>query len=348
MLNSKKLLFHALALICSVLLIIAVISAPAFLNGSEYNDSAKRQELAGQIDYICCGASHAMNAFNPAVLDKELNACTYNLSSASAYFHGRSLLLQKELDRNESLDAVIIEVSFDSLAAKIKEGHATGEPYIICKLDTVEEKFNYFAKHVDFFNNDYENISSVFMRYGLKAWKAMLCGEFGTIQSQKGFLAENANDVSLSETEVVRKYHSDHSNYDFRQENTVHLEEMIKACQTRNIPVIITVVPVSESCIWENTNMDVFSDQLKTLCQENDCMLLDFNLLKDRFKLFNDKQSFSDKTHISIEGSEVFSKTFAEMIKKVNADENVEEYFYETYSDMMQHSEYMTIYQSQQ
>ncbi len=347
MLNSKKLLLHTLVLFFGVLAIIVAVCAPAFLNGSEYNDSAKRKELAGQIDYIFCGASHAMNAFDTAVIDMELGACTYNLSSSSAYYHGRSLLLQKELARN-NLRGVVIEVAYDSLANDPKDGHATGEPYIICKLDTPQEKFSYFLKHVDFFNNDYENITSVLMRYGLKAWKAMLSGEFGNIQAQKGFMAAATKDISLSEADVVRRYQQEQSKYTFREENVAYLEEMIRACQEKNVPVMVVVVPVSEACIWETANMDFFHTQLKSLCEENNCPLFDFNLLKNRFELFGDTRSFSDVTHISIDGAKVFGKAFSEVLKKFEAGEETDHLFYSNYAEVMQNSAYTAIYQKQQ
>lgn len=343
MYNFKKAIKATLAFVLCFIISSTIIIFPCMQNGSDYNDSAARQELRGNIDYIFNGASHAYGAFYPAIIDEELGVCSWNLSSSSASLQGRKTILEKELQRN-LVDTVVIDVSFDTLSRCQSEEHATGEPMIICKLDNNVERMRYFFENVSFWNSDYENVLSVFMRYGLKAWKSKMLGEFGQVQSNKGFMPAESIDLKLSEAEIVSQYNSAKRVLPFREENVEILKSTITMCQQYGARVIIAVVPISDVSIWKKENLDDFWRDLSTICEESDCLLYDFNLIKTRYETYSDVYSFADETHMSEDGAITFSKNFADIIQRLNAGEDVRHLFYASYDEMKQNSPYMEDY----
>ncbi len=348
MCNFKKALGATISFVLCFAIACAIIICPCMMNGSDYNDSAARRELSGQIDYIFNGASHALAAFMPEVIDRELGTCSWNLSSSSASLKGRKYILEKELQRNP-IDTVIIDVAFDILYSDPASLHATGEPMVICKLDNNIERIQYFSEQVSLINNDYENVLSIFLRYGLKAWKDFLTGNTGILQANKGFMPEASTDVTLSDERVIDCYrHNQLSNgteVNFLAENVEMLVEMISMCKQYGARVIVAVVPVSDAFIWENANMDKFKDDLSTICKDNDCIFIDFNLVKTRNQIYSDEFSYTNETHLSMRGAMAFSENFSSVIACLNNGENVDEMYYDSYEELKEYMPYMEIVQ---
>ena len=131
--NFKKALIASLSFLLCFALIFSAVVFPAFKTDSLYNDSAKRQELAGSIDFLMCGASHALGGFIPTIIDETLGVNSYNLSSYASSFDGRLWLIEKELERNP-VSTFVLEISYDTIR-DYSDDHSTGEPMTILKLD---------------------------------------------------------------------------------------------------------------------------------------------------------------------------------------------------------------------
>lgn len=337
--NFKKSLKSSIVFIVCLLLVFSFIVFPCFQNGSDYNDTAARQKLSGEINYIFSGASHALAAFKPDVVDEKLNVCSWNLSTSSASLNGRKTLLEKELSRNK-VDTVIIDISFDTLLRSQKNENATGEPMIICKLDNSIERFRYLIENVSLFNGDYENVTSILLRYGLKAWVAKLSGKFGTLQKNKGFMPDPSVDVSLSKDSITSAHKINKLQTDYLPENIEALNQTIELCKSYGANVILAVVPISEARIWKYTGWDKFLEEIKKISDQNNCVFLDFNLIRNRFEVFDDKCSFNNETHLSETGAEAFSEVFSAIILKMNNGEDISNLFYSSYDDMIANSIY--------
>lgn len=341
----RRTIVNSLVFVLLFAIIAGVVIYPSFTNGSEYNDSGARKDLSGKLNLLFVGSSYSTSGFIPDVFDKKLGCNSYNLSGDAASLNGRYELLKKELSRNK-IKSVILEISYETLSEDIKAVNATGEPRIITKLDTFSEKINYFFNNVSFFNNDYENFLSVSLRYGLKAWKDIASGSFGTIQGNKGFRADAPVDVSLKENEVVNKYNINEASFNFRDENLKKYKEMIQLCAEHGADVYLVNLPQSDAEMWKYSNYDEFLFKIKNLAHENDCMLIDCNLLKSRFTLFNDSYSFNNLTHLSSKGAEAFSEEFSDILLKINSGEDISSFFYSSYEEMKADSPYMKIYKS--
>ena len=341
--NFKKALSTTTALILAFLITFAAIIAPCFDADSQCSDAKLRRDLSGKIDYIFSGASHTFQAVDPSVIDKELGVCSYNMSSPSASMDGRYTLLEKEVYRN-NLDTVVIDISFDGLTRSAASENAVGEPMIACRLDSLSESIGYLADHTSFFNNDVENVISIFMRYGLKAWKDKLTGQTGVLQRNKGFWPIPAIDVRLKTEEIVETYNTEQGHIVFSEENIEQLEKMIRLCHENNIRVMVVVIPLSDAFLWQHSNMDGFLAELKLLCEKNNCPVYDFNLLRNRYEIFSDQDAFCNLTHMSESGAASFSKAFCDLVKELDVNANVDNLFYGSYDELKQSSPYMYIY----
>lgn len=346
MCNFKKACCATISFVLCFAIACAIIIYPCMMNGSDYNDSAARRELSGQIDYIFLGASHALAAFVPEIIDRELGICSWNLSSPSVSLKGRKHILEKELKRNP-IDTVVIDVAYDILYTDSKSIHATGEPMVMCRLDSNIERIQYFGENISLINNDYENVLSIFLRYGLKAWKDLLTGNTGVLQANKGFQPEMSIDVRLNDEEVIachkRNGLHDGSNKEFLDENVEMLEDIINMCKKYGARVIVAVVPVSDAFIWGHADMSKFSNDLSTICKDNDCDFIDFNLVKTRNQIYSDEFSYINETHMSMKGATAFSENFSSVINCLNSGESIDEICYDSYEELKESMPYMEI-----
>ena len=114
--------------------------------------------------------------------------------------------------------------------------------------------------------------------------------------------------------------------------------------EENGIRVVFVTVPESDGYLWKRDGFDDF----KSICQkwfvEKNCEYYDFNLLKDRYRLFSDSCSYVDEGHLCGVGSETFTSVFCDIIKKVDAGEDVSDLFYDSYKEMKQDSPYMEYY----
>ena len=82
------------------LLIITVLSTvivyPYFHRETyHYQDGYVRDNMAGEIDFIICGASQAQRGISTEILDKKLGVNSYNIASPLMTLMGRYTILKK-------------------------------------------------------------------------------------------------------------------------------------------------------------------------------------------------------------------------------------------------------------
>ncbi len=343
--NFKKVLLVTISFVLCVVILFGIIITPAFFEGSEFNDNGIRKSLAGKIDCLFLGASHARAAFDTKIIDEELGIESYNLSSDAAYMHGRYALLENELSRNNP-NTVVLEISMDVLSRTAAEENSYGEPSVICKLDTTKEKISYALSNISFFSEAPDVATGIFLRYGLKAWIPLLKGKTSNTASvNKGYVPKKTVDVTLSENALLKNYQTENLYTPANPENVRELSEIVKLCHGKGIRVIIAVTPISEAKILEDIKgLDEFNQELSKIGKDLNCLVIDFNLLKQRFDLFSDSISFGDETHMSDTGAKAFSKAFADIIKLLDSGADVSSHFYNTYAEMIENSSYIKLY----
>ena len=168
-----------------------------------------------------------------------------------------------------------------------------------------------------------------------------LLGQTETIdESLMGFNPQKAKDVSLS-MEAAPGLHQAMSIFNAPLEaNIREYEALIELCQQSGCEVTIIYTPVSHAKVWQLYDQDTFREWAQALADKYGVPLFDFNLLKDRYALFDDTCSYSDDNHLSREGAEVFSAVMADVLRRYRAGEDVSPLFYSSYREVIRDSVY--------
>ncbi len=257
----------------------------------------------------------------------------------------RTFLLKKELERNP-VKTVVIEVSYNALTRMGNFEHSEGDFVALARLDTFKEKSSFVFQNLTL--NDCLDVYSRALFTGVLHLGAVVLNKAPNAAdfSKKGHLERDINDVSLRSDEIASLYNSDSIVEECVQSNIDELKKQLSFCRDKNCRVIIAVTPLADSKIWKTKNFNSFYKWIKTFCQEQNCEFYDFNLLKDRYSLFFDDQSFSDDVHLNANGATVFSTVFVQTINRVTAGKDISNLFYGDYNELKTHSPYMKYYQT--
>ena len=337
----KKVLISVLCLLCCIAILSTIIIAPLCIKeGAYYFDRTLRRDLAGSIDTIFLGASHALCAFKPEIIDETLGCNSYNLSAANLSANGKKHLLDKELARNP-VKTVYLEVSYNTLVRNVMKEYGDGDTTTVARLDSVWEAFGYMFRYIKVEN--WMNIYSRFLVRGLAFWKTFPFKNAANAvdREAKGFWSKDPVDLTVTEEEREAIHCSVPLDIDFIGSEVDALLHQIESSHQAGAEVVVVVTPVSDRLLWQEYGWDDFRTKLETFSEENGCTFYDFNLLKDRYSLFHDNESFFELGHMSKVGADVFSRVFADFIKQVEAGEDVSGLFYDTYAEMLEDSPYM-------
>ncbi|MCR4616099.1 MAG: hypothetical protein K5756_08145 [Clostridiales bacterium] len=339
--NFKKVLLCVILFVTVTAVLSTALIEPFYHSEYMYFCDAKaRQELAGTLDYLFVGASNGYAAFVPSVADEAMDVCSYNLSGGLLTWYGRKTILEKELSRNP-VKTVVFEISFNSLW---REYHsAWGDSVFLSRLDSPGERLSFVLRHtsVKDWGEMYANLLGNSIDY-LKAVVQNKC--FGkdlplsnVDYSAKGF---HAKYESLQVTQdQINQAPSNMDTY-FVKKNVDDLYDMINMCKEKNIEVLFAVVPISDYLIHQFDNWYEMEEKLRVLSEDTGCPIIDFNLLKNRYSLFNDAGSFADDVHMSKTGAEVFTAEYAKVMNKYNRGEDISNLFYSDYASMKADSPY--------
>ncbi len=174
--NFKKTLrTTALFLLVWVLLSAAVITPYFYGENENYQDFRERQEIAGTVDYLIIGASHAKRAIDTRTLDERLGVNSFNLSAQRMPMSARYDVLAQEISRNP-VKTLVMEVSFDTIRISKDSEGIEGELYHLGRLGEPVEKAQYFLQA--FRPKDYVQTYEFCVDKGVKAWKKLIKGTY--------------------------------------------------------------------------------------------------------------------------------------------------------------------------
>ena len=328
--------------VLSIALVVTLVSAafiiPWLHTPTDYHDQALREKLAGQIDTLIIGQSYAMDGVMPQKLDEALGTVTYNLCGSLMPVYGQAYMVKKELARNP-IKHVIIEITPDTFTSDERAVYGNGDSYIFARLDSFSERLDYLTRCVQL--SDWPNIYARILLLSLRSAAYGLLGQTETIdESLMGFNPQKAKDVSLS-MEAAPGLHQAMSIFNAPLEaNIREYEALIELCQQAGCEVTIIYTPVSHAKVWQLYDQDTFREWAQALADKYGVPLFDFNLLKDRYALFDDTCSYSDDNHLSREGAEIFSAVIADVLRRYRAGEDVSPLFYASYREVIRDSVY--------
>lgn len=329
--NSKrKALAVTLALLLCVLLILTAFCEAYFQYPVYYyEDAAVRQELSGTIDTIVLGSSHAFRAFVPQILDEALGTSSYNLSCAMLTMRGRYELLKKEVARNP-VKTVVLELSFNALTRDRNIEGPEGDLYLLGRLDSGLERLGYFFSA--FRPSEYSQVIHDTFTRSKKAWKSILHGTVAEPQMKagRGFISVPTNDLSLSYSDAEAMWFTKSASITYCDEDLEYLDKCVRLCQKNGIRVIFAVTPLSDQKLLETCNLDTIRQYMQTLATQYGVEFYDFNLIRTRSD-YPAATAFFDTLHLSGSGAETFTRSFAALLQRVDAGENIDALFYDSY-----------------
>ena len=327
----KRTLWKALAFLLAVGAATALITEPYFQNeGYHYQDDAVREQLAGELDTMICGSSHAYYGIVPAVLDEKLGTNSYNLSAPMMTLQGRYELLKKELDRNP-VDLVFVDVSFNTFSRDRAEEGPEGDIYQLGRYRNVLERMSYLVRNIRF--GEYAHVYSDTLDRGVTVIRKLLRGEGKTGTSDKyetkGWMRGESIAQYMTPPEY---YHTQVLDTTVRQENLDCMDKIIDLCRERGITVVFVVTPISQSSTLRYDNMDAIHSSLTAYCAGQDVPLFDFNLYKGKTALYPDETAYYDASHLAEGAAQDFTALMCDTLLQWQAGEDVSGQFYASYA----------------
>ena len=300
-----------------------------------YQDSNERDALAGTIDTLVIGASHAQRGFDTRVIDEKWDCNSYNLGGPSFSVQGRYDLMKRELARNP-VKTVVIEVS----TGTARQGRDTvgyeGDLYYMGRMNHLSERVSYFFQA--FKPSEYAETYSFFLSNGLDCLERLKDDKYRNDNNElryKGYspyLYEDYTDVTPKKGYKKLYNTSKVKSFEPIEENVEYLQKIVDLCKSYDCKVIMATVPVSLRLICKNSIYDDGLSWYRSFAKENDLEYLDFNLLKNRDQLFSDKYSFNaDGLHLYNDSATLFTEQFCDIFSKVEAGEDVSDLFFESY-----------------
>ena len=303
------------------------------------NDREVREELAGTLDTIITGASHAEYGIDPVLMDEALGTSTYNLSGPWQTTYGTRMLLEKELERNP-VKKVYLVFSEDTFWVQKDTDEIVGDVKILPRLDGIAERAEYLWNAAA--PGELPGIYQDMVNRGFTYFNALISGEEtdNVREEYRGYDPKKRNSVALDMETAAQKKSKRKVKTAVQPHNEENMAAVIELCKERGVEVQVIVVPVSDKAIWVWYGWDKWYDYVKEFCAKHEVRLWDFNLYKGRFELFDDKNCYRNDTHLSKGGAEIFTKLLVETIQKDAAGEDITAEFYATYKEMKKDSPY--------
>ena len=330
-----------LFLLAFVLLSVAAV-APFFCGENDnYQDYKEREELAGSLDYLILGASHAKRAFNPYILDQRLDVSSYDLSSQRMPMSARYDILEKELDRNP-VKTVVLECSFDTLRINKDSEEIEGDLYYLGRLGNLSDQIHYFCRTFEW--KDYKKAYEFYLDKGFWCWKRLVKGTYhATLDPEanyKGYSLYKEDPIIELPTNYAADYKTIRPSLQADEEGWEWLQKMVDLCHDRNAEVILVATPVTRYQICRTVGYDQVMSRYTEFAEQNGLAFYDFSLLKTRDRLFHDSRDFYDFYHLYNEAADTFTNVFCDVVERAAAGEDVLDLFYASYAEYEQTQDY--------
>ena len=332
-------LIASIILGASVMVIVPVVQH----QGQYYMDAPLRTKLSGKLEMLFVGDSDCLSAVVPSVIDETMNTVSYNLAGSMMTTAGMQYLLKKEIGRNP-IKTVAIQLSPYTLN-RTGTNYGDGDSVTIRRLDSLRESLFYLTHCVE--SNDWVN---VYARCMVESTGFLLEGLLnGGIRKQvvdeyKGFHPKAGNNLTLDPDKALSSLDSKTGTLKLVEKNAEGLSSLIDLCKSHGIRVILFTLPVPDYVLWQYSDRDVFREWAEEYSSSVECEYYDFNLIKERYQVFSDVDSFADSDHMSEKGANVFSHYLGNFLERLAVGQEKESFFYDSYSIMKLDSPYSAMY----
>ena len=330
--NFKKVLRTVLLF----LLIVAVLSVglmELYFHAERdiFQDGSERAALAGTLDYLFLGASHAYRGFNPAVIDPILGTDSYNLSGALITMRGRYELLKLELSRNP-VKTVVLEVSYNTMTRNRRQEGTEGDLYTMARLDRFFDRVGFFF---GFYAAEYPDVYYKFVSEGADIILDKLEGKYSkdTRLRYRGYLPTGPRVYSfVTDYQSVYRTRWHWLQTEIDSYNMDYLDRIVALCEERNVELILVTTPLSKEFLCRYGDFDTSYTWYCDYAAAHGLYYVDFNLYREKEALLPDLTMYYDELHLNDEGADVFSRLFAELELRRAAGEDLSPLFYDSYA----------------
>ena len=255
------------------------------------------------------GSSHGLYSISPRYFSKP----AFNSAHVSQPLKYDAFIFEKYIEHADSLEWVILPVSYFTLTSKMEDGEEWWRIknyciYYDCPYHEWEPKYN-----IEIIGNPlsfYKQIKRV-GRYWIKGMDDNSCDSLGL---DLGYSKTKRSEEWYMNGEQRVKYHTNNlqEKKPVIQENIGYLEKIIKKCEEKNVSILLLTTPVY-STYYESVDSAQYSLMTET-CEEmaqkyNNVQYL--NLFKDdRFV----EDDFFDADHLETEGAAKLTKILNEYI----------------------------------
>ena len=329
--HSFKRLYKSLLSFLLVICLISALLAGFYLHTEYYyyQDFKERNDLTGTLNTLYCGASFALRAFRPDLIDAELGTCGYNLSGSRLTMLGRYSLLEKEIGRNP-IRTVVLEVSCDTLTRVSAQEGPEGELLTFARLNA-RDRPSYFVKA--FRPADWPLLYYDLISKGIDDVCSLLSGRvrIGNWFLTRGYFPFHEQDEPFRK-DYPTFLHSETLPSELQPENIEWLDRITALCKENGVELILVTVPQSKSFNCAYANLDEFHSWYAAYAENNGLRYYNFNLYKGIDTLLPDDTCFYDLHHVNNAGAVAFSTLYADAMSRIEAGETLD--FYASYAEM--------------
>lgn len=356
-LKNKVFLYPIYVIVAIVLLIVSCCTlnfllVPPQLASTIEIIMADVESQNEQIDIVFTGSSRTYKGIDSAGLSSSLDKNVFNIAYEAANYFSTYYLLN-ELMKTQQPQTLFLEVSISNftresttqdmhiyrlLTGENQEEFAKG-----ISLDYLDFKYLDFTNYMDNFSNN-RFITNVYQ----KLTKFDSIGDritsyidtLGTTYGGNGFIYAYESMSEDEELLLPKSYYHNGKLWNDELASEVqyeYFEKIIKLCETNNIEVILYSPPYPYSVTAKNAeDFELFDNYINTICTNFNLQYLNFSKIKkDIMKLEN--PYYVDSNHLNGMGATTLQPIIKEIITQIEESTfNQSEWFYESYSDMIQ------------
>ena len=324
--NSKKVVTYFISIILSVILLIFILLIPYnYCNALGYQDAKVRKSMAGSLDTFFIGASHSSVGINTKVFDNRVGKNSYNLSFDAAFLYSLYELLSIEVERN-NIETVYLEVSTDTLYKETST--LVSDLMTLAKLEP-SKRIHYFFSRIKFI--DYWKFLSKSLSSSLDAVNEMIFHKENYDKNNKGYCPNKVVDQTITEEVYNEIIYSKTLKSTINQESLLYLNKIYEMSVEKKFELVLYTAPVTSKYIIKYSNIDEIMEYYKEFAINKGLRFIDFNLIKNRKLIFDQKTHYADEGHLSTNGATVFTNVVCDLINNKSAYE-----FYSSYHEAVE------------
>lgn len=295
-----------------------------------FQDAVDRDRLAGTLDLLISGSSHAYRDYDPTVLDQILGTNSYNVSGALMTMQGRYEMLKRELERNP-VKTVILDLTYNTMSRNRATEGTEGDLYVLARLGRLRDRIDFFFRA--FSVTEYPGVWYKYFSEGVDTALELAEGKNAAgSDRRRGYLPTGPRTVELAEN-YSEVYHSKSNSLRVDPYNVKYLNLIRALCTQKGIRVILVTAPVSDIRLASYDGFQELYAYYQDMAADWGSDFYDFNLYRGKSELLPDSTHFYDDTHLNPQGAEVYSRLVAELLLDADAGIDVSDRFYATYQE---------------